>query len=462
MFGGAPRGEKEGLPYPLGDPGSAASAAGALRVLAGRLSAIAGGLPTAAPASWTGFASTVFTQSARQAQQGVSGGVGPLTSAAGALTTAGQALQDAQDEVDRLASRLKQAREELARLDARATEAERQAAAASRAQHLQELAASARRKADHAKDDLETLRRSSLTRATAACADVERADGVAAAAVAGATGAAPKPDIPSVVSRYAPVLYYHPDQKFFPADATADYEKYRTTRDEVGYGGYPTGAKESYLDLPRDAAFRRGIGPGAPVYAHFDTSTSTIHYLVYYRHNDFRGTGLKVGTHPGDWEGISVRLNGKGEADRVLYRAHETDRWFSATPEEAIKNGRVQVFPGLGSQASYPEPGAYDEVPGPVDELAARDWKHPDHTVDARDNLEQASAQPWAHDNETRFGWGDNSPNGPMGRLPDPDGDYWKRTPPVPTPHESIIERNTPDIPNPLEKLVHGLEAVGG
>ena len=69
-----PRGQREGLVYPEGDPGAAESAARALQTIGGRLSSVAGGLPSGAPASWTGHAASVYTQSVSQVRAGLSAG----------------------------------------------------------------------------------------------------------------------------------------------------------------------------------------------------------------------------------------------------------------------------------------------------------------------------------------------------------------------------------------------------
>lgn len=283
----------EGLPYPQGDPGAADSASARLSALVIQLGQTATAVGTGAPASWQGHAAAVYGETVRAVGSSLSGALGALSGAATAVRQAGQVLEDAQQEVERLARRVRRAREEAERADREATTAEREAQAAdARAQQaasatttlvsgvgspfgplpgtaermealkVNEHAARLRARAVRMREEYLDEKRRATQQAREATDDVKRADRSTAAMVGAAGGAAPAAIVPAVVRRYAPVLYFHPDQKYLPADATADWLRYRAVMEGTVPGGV-TGydlVRKPGLDLPDSEAFRRGQG----------------------------------------------------------------------------------------------------------------------------------------------------------------------------------------------------------
>lgn len=105
-------GDREGLPWPEGEPGGIRSAGSSLRALAsgvsvqaGRLSGIAGSSPG------TGAGVTAFAAMAGSQQEAIAAGAGALTDAAAALMDLADAVEEAQDTVEQQAELVKEARE---------------------------------------------------------------------------------------------------------------------------------------------------------------------------------------------------------------------------------------------------------------------------------------------------------------------------------------------------------------
>jgi len=180
---------------------------------------------------------------------------------------------------------------------------------------------------------------------------------------------------------------------------------------------------------PKDLKRLAGIGAGAPIYyrvRHTPGGGSVIEYWVYHQNNDFRNKQLPKGVHRGDWEAVAVRVDANGKPERVGYSQH--DGGCSLPYDAATKRrGHPTAFEALGSGASYPRAGAYDEVPGPFDDLASGQGTGK-RIVHASDNLVDYDASPLAgfdgHYGEKR------SPTGPhtqAGKF-SPDSGTW-RTP---------------------------------
>lgn len=435
----------EGLPWPDGDPGAIGAAAARLRSMADQVGRIAGRTTELADVGgWTGPASTICATAMTGHAATLERGAGPLGSAASALRTLGEELGDAQREIRRLAAEVREAED--------AAVAARTAAATARAEweatrptnpllptpagpptglgglppaDVGAADGAATRADEHAAE----VRRRATARARTLCTGVEEADRTAAAAVDVAAGAAPggaaapgvpgggagsSAGVPAVVARYAPVFLFHPDERYLPADATEDWLRY-LSRDEP---------------LPVwDREWAAGQGQGAPVYFHYDPATGRIDYWFWRRYNDFRN--LDVQTHPGDWEGVSVRIGPDGRPTHVGYRQHGP---ISAQPyadARTTPDGRPLAWPALGSAASYHEPGSYDEAAGPFNDLAGGKPGEEPQVVDAGTDLRPVEDQPWAGEDD-RFGatpgWWPlgGSPTNPLSQQP---GDRWWETP---------------------------------
>ncbi|HEX7132693.1 MAG TPA: hypothetical protein VF228_08960 [Iamia sp.] len=430
----------EGLPWPDGNPGAIEGAAGRLRSMAGQVGRIAGRTTELADVGgWTGPASTVYSAAMTAHAVTLARGAGPLGTAAARLRALGDELGDAQREIRRLATEVRQAEDAAERACTAAATARADWQAGEQPDPFVPVPASlgglppasvvqadgaATRATDHAAE----VRRRATARARALCDQVEAADRTAAAALDAAAGAAPggagapgvpggpgpSDGVPGVVARYAPVFLFHPEEKYLPADATEDWLRYLSR-------GEP---------LPVwDPEWAAGQGQGAPIYFHYDRETGRIDYWFWRRFNDFRNQGIQ--THPGDWEGVSVRIGPDGRPTHVGYRQHGP---ISAQPYDDARttaDGRPLAWPALGSAASYHEPGSYDEAAGPLNDLAGGKPGERPKVVDGGMDLQEIERQPWAGEDD-RFGdtpgWWPlgGSPTNPLSQEP---GDRWWETP---------------------------------
>jgi protease PrsW len=186
----------------------------------------------------------------------------------------------------------------------------------------------------------------------------------------------------ALAERYAPVLYFHPDEIFCPQPvdvmlstarlqqarslwpdvrllnqvATADLEPYDDSsyylnawfRDEVSsdYKNYSAHRAYYRSTLSPDAG-----GPPMVAYAHVVRSENagwiTIQYWLFYWYND------AFNKHEGDWEMVQVVLTASGEPEWIVLSQHHggTRRpWSAAQIEEGT---HPAVYVALGSHANY-------------------------------------------------------------------------------------------------------------
>jgi hypothetical protein len=426
-----------GLPWPEGDPGSLHGAARKLASLGHAVHAAGAAVRAKAHVDqWRGITAALVTPLVETAGRQLSHGAGPLGTAAAAANRLAGTLHDAQEEIRRLARQV----------EAAETAARQARAAADRAatQHANPLAPPALGSpsalpfgldpqaiaaASHARDAEQhaaDVRTKATKRAQDLCDEVERADESAAAAIdaAGAVApaggaAAPRPGglPPGVVRRYAPIVFFHPDERYLPADATSDWRRY------VRDGQYP----------PLDPKFLRGMGQGAPIYYFYDRQHHRIDYWYWRRWNDFRNLDLPIGgVHAGDWEGMSVQLDSHGHPTHTGYREHGP---ICAVPwDDTHKvDGHPAGWPALGSAATYPRPGSYDEPAGPWNDLAGGKPGQRNQRVDTETDLRPILDQPWA-DWHDRFGPDGGSPENPIDQQP--SGPWWNT--PCPEPADTV------------------------
>jgi hypothetical protein len=220
--------------------------------------------------------------------------------------------------------------------------------------------------------------------------------GTAASVSAIAAPADAAPIAPTVVERYAPMvfLYSSDDNRPTTAERFVDNSRLRWNHDQdcpdddvtdeprastLGNGGYRhrtagtwpicspgdtvyrsnqftrpysgiAGDEGFFLDL-RDE-FRGGIGRRARVYYRFSPG-SFVTYWMFYAFNDAPPGGSSPSDHEGDWERISVRLNANNQATNVAYFGHG-DYCTLPWADVNTSNGHPVVYSANGSHASYP------------------------------------------------------------------------------------------------------------
>ncbi len=206
----------------------------------------------------------------------------------------------------------------------------------------------------------------------------------------------------TIALRFAPVLYFHPDEQHFPQNPMTFIEQstLREERDlgwkvwqgsgdrEVhGLGEVPPeelstigpenrdADDQLFLDHHNDALgneIREGDADNSQLLYEYDAQTNTITYHVFYGYNDGPPGLGDVQNHEGDWERITVQLDARHQPVAVRYSAHnglDVERSWAQAPKE---DGRPVVYVGQGSHANYPEPGGWStNAPGIDDQASA-------------------------------------------------------------------------------------------
>jgi hypothetical protein len=213
------------------------------------------------------------------------------------------------------------------------------------------------------------------------------------AAAAPASGGVPK-----LLTKFQPVLVFHPDEEFRPTtvesfvrDANLEVATSPTawivvstspTADDLPttsppvwrlnqrdcFAGAPIGDLACYVAGAADE-------PGVTLYGRLvrDERRIVLQYWLFYYDNLYRYPFLPLGeiwqSHEGDWEVVNVVLSNAKRPLSVGLSQHcsgETRPWA----ETELRDGHPVAYVALGSHASYFEPGLYEFdracLPAPV------------------------------------------------------------------------------------------------
>lgn len=195
----------------------------------------------------------------------------------------------------------------------------------------------------------------------------------------------------ALAERYAPILYFHPDEQNFLQDPNTFIEQsslreerdWRPDKELHDQGDVPpevlaeigpenaTADGQVFLDHDDDA--RAGdLGNSQNLYQ-YDPETNTITYYFFYSYNDGPPGVGDVQNHEGDWERITVHLDENYQPTEIHYAAHNGLNSARSWAEASTEDGRPVVYVGQGSHASLPEPGEWStNFPG-VNDLASDD-----------------------------------------------------------------------------------------
>ncbi len=139
-----------------------------------------------------------------------------------------------------------------------------------------------------------------------------------------------------------------------------------------------------YLRIPTGGEnIRRGDPDGSRIYAHVRRGPAhhpdvvDVTYWFFYPYNP--DVCLSSGSHEGDWEHVTVRVEGAGSGSPRLhamaFAAHGEPEWRRPGDLETTSDGRPVVYVAKGSHASYASAGKQ-----------SRDWVCDDRTAWARDD----------------------------------------------------------------------------
>ena len=182
----------------------------------------------------------------------------------------------------------------------------------------------------------------------------------------------PEPD-PRLVAleTYAPRVFLPLDEEYEPSSAEFVFPFHARVPD--GQGRYWLETLEG-LDSPSDTQpFFAGDVDAAPVYAYWADKGGGIVDLVYWFHYPYqRGKEIANtiwGSHVGDWEHITVRLEGdpeQGYAPTQIYlAAHAFGFAYNWGEEVALHEGTHPIiYEAWGSHGSWAQPGShvYDTI----------------------------------------------------------------------------------------------------
>ncbi|GJW41969.1 vacuolar protein sorting-associated protein 62, partial [Tanacetum coccineum] len=194
--------------------------------------------------------------------------------------------------------------------------------------------------------------------------------------------------IKAMINAYAPLIYFHPDEEYFPSSVSwffksgaqiVDPKPHMITNDgdNLPRNGQLDGA---FLDLPSDQAIQNKVKKGsltdAVAYIHAKPGvTGTYTDIIIWLYYPFNGAAKlqvgpftvplgKAGEHVSDWEHMRLRIdNVSGKLTSVYLTQHEKGKWIQANEFEYI-NGRPvvnkdeaaksdRVFDILASPSSY-------------------------------------------------------------------------------------------------------------
>jgi hypothetical protein len=246
----------------------------------------------------------------------------------------------------------------------------------------------------------------------------------------------------ALAERYAPILYFHPDEGHF-LQGPDTFIKQSTLRQERDFRGDKelTGLGEvEASELPgigpenadadgqvfldhREEDLGEGVragdlGNSRNLYL-YDPATNTLTYYFFYAYNDGPPGLGDVQNHEGDWERITLQLDADCQPVEVRYGAHNGLNISRPWSEAPLEDGRPVVYVGQGSHASYPEPGDWSSNFPDVNDQASADGLRFDLAGQPAAN---AAAAPWfgshvlwgERGSAQEFGIGDTSgPTGP-------------------------------------------------
>ncbi|MBC7988582.1 MAG: Vps62-related protein [Luteimonas sp.] len=186
----------------------------------------------------------------------------------------------------------------------------------------------------------------------------------------------------ALATRYAPILYFHPQEQNFLQDPLTylDQSTLRQERDFWGdkelhglgdvpaedLAGIDAGNEDAdsqiFLDHQNEQlgdGIRAGDLDNSVNLYQYDAASNTLTYHLFYSYNDGPPGVGDVQNHEGDWEKITVQLDDQYQPIEVRYSAHngmDVARSWADAPKE---DGRPVSYVGQGSHANYPEPGTW-------------------------------------------------------------------------------------------------------
>ncbi|GAA0184727.1 hypothetical protein Leryth_018604 [Lithospermum erythrorhizon] len=190
-----------------------------------------------------------------------------------------------------------------------------------------------------------------------------------------------------LIKKYSPVIYFHPDEEFFPSPVSFFFENggllYTKGQESNPVPIDPTGSNlpqggsddELYwLDMPIDDAARGKVKTGsletAGAYIHakptLGATCTDLAIWIFYPYNgparakvEFFNINFRhIGQHVGDWEHVTLRIsNLNGELESVYFAQHAKGVWLNANEIEYQSGTKPVVYSSYHGHAAYPFQG---------------------------------------------------------------------------------------------------------
>ena len=196
-------------------------------------------------------------------------------------------------------------------------------------------------------------------------------------------------DVPDYVLKYAPVVYLHSDEQYFPTDIKVflDNTTPRVNFNEVSGPSKPltqdnvnSMGSDVYLtsnnDVTKNPEWIKGTRPDNEGRTRDAVTAAVIvndkgdgnvdaFYMYFYAYNyggEVLGwSKLNFGNHVGDWEHTMVRF-ANGVPQAVWFSQHANGQAFRYSTVEKTEDGRPIAYSAKGSHANYAMGGTHDHL----------------------------------------------------------------------------------------------------
>ncbi|KAI3827069.1 hypothetical protein L1987_01132 [Smallanthus sonchifolius] len=200
--------------------------------------------------------------------------------------------------------------------------------------------------------------------------------------------------IRAMIQAYAPWVYFHPDEQYFPSSVLWFFENgvelhkngqiprhVSKDGDNLPNSG---GADDAFLDLPSDQPnkerIKRGFLSDVVAYIHVKPALGgTFTDLTIWLYYPFNGGGKFqlgpfiinlgiIGEHVSDWEHITLRIdNFHGTLKAVYLSQHSKGKWLAPGEFEVMNGTRPVVYASLHGHAHYSTPSSHIHTAGNLD-----------------------------------------------------------------------------------------------
>ncbi|KAF2022145.1 hypothetical protein BU24DRAFT_38761 [Aaosphaeria arxii CBS 175.79] len=196
--------------------------------------------------------------------------------------------------------------------------------------------------------------------------------------------------VPDYVMKYAPVVYLHSQEKYFPSDISAQlahsipkvqFQDVPGVPNPLDLNNLDQVTGDAFLtskdDVTKDPEWIKGVRPDSNGKTNNAVTAAVIvndkgdgnvdaFYFHFYAYN-YGGTvlglpQLNFGNHVGDWEHNMIRFK-NGVPQHVWYSQHANGQAFSYSVTQKHNNGdRPIAYSASGSHAIYAIPGKHDHT----------------------------------------------------------------------------------------------------